>query len=185
MSAYQVIVADPPWSFADKLPGKGRGASKHYNVTSASEIARMVLPFDVARDAVLFLWRVSSQVEEAYRVCRAWGFLPKSEIVWVKTTAKSPPMLSPHLAMGMGRSVRASHESCIVAVRGKPQRISRSQRSVFMAPRGAHSEKPDEFFRIVERLYPGPYVEVFARKHRPGWTVIGDELGTTLDVRAA
>ena len=186
MSPFAVVVADPPWSFKDRLPGPKRGAAKHYTVAPSSEIERMALPFEIAPDAVLFLWRVSSQVEEAYRVCRAWGFAPKSEIVWVKTTkASSTDVGSTKLAFGMGHRVRAAHESCIIAVRGKPKRVSKSIRSVFHAPVGAHSEKPDSFFRLVEALYAGPYVEVFGRKHRAGWTVIGDELGTTIESRGA
>lgn len=186
MTAYKVIVADPPWSFRDKLPGPKRGASKHYTTAPASSIERMALPFQIASDAVLFMWRVSSQVEEAYRVCRAWGFTPKSEIVWVKLTKTSPIDIgSTKLAFGMGHRVRAAHESCIIAVKGRPKRLSNSIRSVFHAPVGEHSEKPDAFYRLVESLYPGPYVDVFARRHREGWTTIGDELGVTLSERGA
>lgn len=97
---------------------------------------------------------------------------------------------------GMGRHVRASHETAIVAVRGKPKPISRSVRSRFSAPvplrgaplitaetRGAwrtglvaHSAKPEAFYDLVETLAAGPYVELFARRQRPGWTCLGDQM---------
>lgn len=106
MKRYSVIVADPAWSFGDKLPGKKRGAEKNYNVMSAEDIcgmARGYAPghalgpyttalamcskrFRLADDALLFLWRVASMPQEALDVIRAWGFVPKSEIIWVKTT---------------------------------------------------------------------------------------------------
>lgn len=157
------------------MPGGGRGAEKHYRVMTLSDIIRMPLP-PIADDAVLFFWRVSSMVPEAYEVIRAWGFVGKSEIVWNKTDGNG------NLSLGMGRIVRGSHETCIVATRGKGiEPISKSEKTSFLAPRGKHSEKPEEFFRIVERLYPlelwpEAHVELFARKRRPGWIAFGDEL---------
>ncbi len=77
----------------------------------------------------------------------------------------------------MGHYVRASHETCIVARKGKAKVANRSILSTFSAIAGEHSEKPEAFYRdIVERLTPGPYVELFARRHRDGWTCLGNEL---------
>ncbi len=172
----RVIAADPPWPFQDRLPGKKRGAAKHYRCMTIPEIMRMPLP-PIADNAVLFLWRVSSMVEEAYQVIRAWDFVPKSEIVWNKTDASGEKD-----SMGMGRIVRGSHETCVVATRGKLIEVaSKRERTSFRAPRGEHSEKPEEFYRIVERLYPlelwpEAHVELFARRRRKGWLCFGDEL---------
>jgi len=144
---------------------------------SLSAIMRMPLP-PIHKDAVLFLWRVSSMVEEAYQVVRAWDFVPKSEIVWNKTMPDGEKD-----AIGIGHIVRGSHETCIVARRGKLIKpTSKSERTSFRAPRTTeHSEKPEEFYRIVERLYPlelwpEAHVELFARKRRKGWIQEGDEL---------
>lgn len=172
----RVLVADPPWKFGDKLAKTGRGAENHYACMSVSAIMRMPLP-PIHANAVLFLWRVSSMVEEAYAVLRAWDFVPKSEIVWNKTDAAGDGD-----AMGMGHVVRGSHETCIVATRGKLVRpTSRRERTSFRAPRTKHSEKPEEFYRIVERLYPlelwpEAHVELFARRRRRGWIQLGDDL---------
>lgn len=174
--SFRVICADPPWSFDDRLPGPGRGAAKNYDVMSINDICRMPLP-ELAADALLFMWRVSSQVEEAYRVVRTWGFTPKAEIVWQKVTppGKKTPGGVKHF--GMGRYVRASHETCIIAVKGRPEILAKNIRSTFEAPTGVHSEKPEFFYReIVERLSAGPYCELFARKMRPGWVSFGNEL---------
>lgn len=80
------------------------------------------------------------------------------------------------LAFGMGRYVRGAHETCLIARRGKGKVRNKSVRSVFFAPAGAHSEKPEEFYQLVEQLAEGPYHELFARRRRPGWTCEGDEL---------
>lgn len=165
----RVLVADPAWKFGDSLPGAGRGAIKHYQCMSVEDIERFELP-TLMDDCYLFLWRVSAMVEEAYRVCRAWGFVPKSELVWRKRTVNG----AEHF--GMGHHVRATHESCIIATRGKPKPKVRNIRSMFDAQVGRHSEKPDAFYELVERFADGPYVELFARRERAGWTCLGNEL---------
>ena len=163
------LVADPPWKFGDSLPGKTRGASKQYRTLSISDIARFPLP-PLADNAVLFLWRVAAMQEEALFVCRAWGFKPKTEIIWRKLTRTGKEHF------GMGRLVRASHEACLVATRGRPIIRSKSVRSVFAAPVHEHSRKPDEFYDLVQSLSAGPYAELFARRVRPGWEQFGDQL---------
>lgn len=171
---YRTLVADPPWALKDKLPGPGRGAAKHYRLMSVEDIARLELP-PLARDCRLFLWRVAAMQEEALAVVRAWGFVPKAEMVWVKRTKNGL------MHFGMGRQVRMSHETCIIATRGRPPRLSNSVRSTFEATIGAHSEKPDRFFDLVEELSPGPRLELFARRRRPGWDSVGDEIGRQID----
>lgn len=169
MTLPRVLVADPPWRFGDSLPGKSRGASKNYATMTVEQLCDMQIP-ELADDAYLFLWRVASMVEEAYQVVRHWGFVPKTEIVWRKLRP------SGKLHFGMGRITRASHETCIVAVRGRPRPKSLSTRSVFDGIVGRHSEKPEAFFDLVEGLCDGPYAEIFARRRRPGWICTGNEL---------
>jgi N6-adenosine-specific RNA methylase IME4 len=166
---FRVLVADPPWRFGDRLPGPKRGAAKHYACMTVAEICAFPIPV-MADDSLLLLWRVSSMVEEAYQVVRAWGFTPKTEIIWRKLTRTGKPHF------GMGRTVRAAHETAIVAHRGRPPIKSRSIRSVFAAEVGEHSAKPELFFGLVEALSDGPYVELFARRPRPGWTCLGNEV---------
>jgi N6-adenosine-specific RNA methylase IME4 len=135
---------------------------------SVNELCRFRLP-PLAPNCFLFLWRVSALVDDAYAVCRSWGFVPKTEIVWEKLTPKGNPWF------GMGRYVRASHETAILAVRGKPEPLARNIRSRFSAPAGRHSEKPEAFFDLVEAIAAGPYLELFARRQRAGWTCLGDQ----------
>lgn len=198
----RVIAADPPWPFGDKLPGEGRGAAKNYSLLSIADLCAFPLP-PIADDAVLFLWRVASMQQEALDVMKAWGFVQKTELVWEKLRhcaackggGKSLKRAEAGLVcgrcnglgalpwFGMGRIVRGTHETCLIGTRGRPERLCASIRSSFQAlmpsdehGRALHSAKPDHFFQLVQRLYAGPYVELFARRRRDGWTGYGDEL---------
>jgi len=175
--AARVIVADPPWSFEDKLPGEGRGAEKHYTTLPVNEIMRFPLPPISTTGALLCLWRVAAMQQEALDVIRAWGFTLKSEIVWHKKTKSGDKT-----AFGMGHYVRGAHEVCLLATRGRFHVKDKAIRSIFEthvieASIGEHSAKPDEFFALIERLAgEGPLVELFARKPRPAWHTFGNEI---------
>jgi N6-adenosine-specific RNA methylase IME4 len=175
---FRVITADCPWLFRDSLPGRTRGASKQYACMSVADLCAFPLP-PLADDCLLVFWRIASMQQEALDVVKAWGFKPKAELVWHKLTKNGKTHF------GMGHYTRASHETALVCVRGRPKIRSRSVRSVFSAPVGRHSEKPGLFYTLVEELSEGPYVELFARKHRgPKWTCFGNELPSN-DVEAA
>jgi N6-adenosine-specific RNA methylase IME4 len=166
---FAVVLADPAWQFKDPLPGRGCGAAKHYRCLSLPELCAFPLP-PLADDSTLFLWRVASMQQEALDVVRAWGFTLKTEIVWVKHTSNG------NRKFGMGRTVRGEYEVCLVGTRGRPVTKSKAVRSTFAAVAGRHPEKPVEFYALVEALRDGPYVELFARRRRAGWTSLGDEL---------
>jgi N6-adenosine-specific RNA methylase IME4 len=176
---FRVLLCDPPWLFRDHLPGRGRGARKHYSCMGLDALKSFDLP-PLAKDCALFMWRCAAMQEEALELAKAWGFTIKSEIVWQKMRGDKP-------AFGMGHYVRAAHDTCLIGVRGRPKKLdatsARNMRSIFAArmPLGAdnrpvHSAKPDVIHNIIERLYQGPYVELFARKHWPGWMCFGNEL---------
>jgi N6-adenosine-specific RNA methylase IME4 len=166
-----VVVADPPWKFGDKLPGPGRGAEKHYACMSTPDICAMPHPAQGTDNAVLFLWCVEAMQRDALAVVSSWGFVEKTSLIWEKLTSGGKPHF------GMGRIFRASHERCIVAVRGSMPPAVRNIRSRFTAPVGRHSAKPDAFYAIVEALYPDAEKhEMFARTVRAGWLQSGLEL---------
>lgn len=167
-SAFKVVVADPAWKFGDRLP-ENNGAEAQYRCIPTWQIQRLELP-PIADDAYLFMWRVAAMPQDALDVIKAWGFVAKTELVW----RKQSKLGKRH--MGMGHHLRAEHEVCILATRGRPKPKSKSIRTVFDAPVGRHSEKPEMFFDIVEQFADGPYVELFARRHRKGWKCFGDEL---------
>jgi N6-adenosine-specific RNA methylase IME4 len=170
MTPFKIIACDPPWRFRDGLPGPKRGATSHYQCMSLPALCAFELP-PLEPNAVMFMWRVSSMQEEALTLAKAWGFKLHSEMVWAKTTRSGKQHF------GMGRIVRGAHETCLICVRGKtPPVLNRGVRSLFSAPVGRHSEKPSLFYTLVEQLFDGPRCELFARRHRPGWTCFGNEL---------
>jgi N6-adenosine-specific RNA methylase IME4 len=174
---FRVLCADAPWLFNDKLPGKTRGAQRNYNGLTRRELMRFPLP-NLAADCVLFFWRVAAMQRDALDVIDAWGFdPPQREIVWLKKTVNG------NRFFGMGHVVRAEHEICLIAMQGHPVVKNHSVRSTFVTdfeglsnPVGRHSQKPERFYDIIETLYDGPYCELFARRQRPGWTCVGDEV---------
>lgn len=157
-----VLTADPPWSWNDKLSGENRGADEHLDTLSVDQIAHTKLPA-LEQDSVLFLWRPASRLADALLVAQAWGFTPKTEMVWVKTTVKG------NRHMGMGRIVRGEHETVLIATRGKPTVAVRNVRSTFTAnvvPYG----KPPEFYAIVKELYPSHvHYDRTSRNWKGGW----------------
>lgn len=164
---FRVILADPPWDFTPRGED-GDGRSPDYRKLSMEEVAALGPEIDKvsAEDGALFLWIVSDRTVGEYEgIIRAWGFEPiGQQIVWVKDRIKK------------GYLLRNQHELCMVAIRGAPKRKDFGVSTVIEAPStGRHSEKPDEIHEKIERLYPGPYLELFGRKDRPGWTVWGDD----------
>ncbi len=134
------------------------------------DLCTFALP-PLADDCLLLLWRVAAMQAEALTVLGAWGFTLKSEIVWRKLTRTGKPHF------GLGRYVRAGHEVCLIGTRGRVKVADRAVRSVFEAPVQEHSRKPDAIYEIAERLVPGgPFVEMFARRTRRGWTTLGNEV---------
>jgi len=162
---YQVIYADPPWQYDNT--GLGGSAENHYPTLSATELeeledsaSRQVtdLPGD---NAVLFLWATAPFTPEGLQLCEAWGFEYKTHFVWIKDKATYGKL---------GFYVYSQHELLLVATKGSclPQEGSLVP-SIIVAPKGDHSSKPELVYEIIERMYPGPYIELFARERRDGW----------------
>ena len=131
MKKYNIIYADPAWSFSNKNTGGGlnSGASAHYDVMSVKEICNLPIKTITDDDCVLFMWWVASQPKEAIEVVESWGFKVKTMtgFNWVKTTKLGK------LFFGMGFWTRAGSECCLIAVKGKPKRINAGVRSVILA----------------------------------------------------
>lgn len=170
---YGAILADPPWhfdvwSFAN---GPGRHALGHYRTMSTEIIKRMPVTRMCAKDAVLFLWVSWPMLEQGLDVIRAWGFTYKTcGFSWMKTNGGSTDVWA-----GTGYWTRANSEVCLLATRGKPKRLNADVRQGIIESRREHSRKPDCVHDRIERLVAGPYLELFARQSRQGWTTLGDE----------
>lgn len=179
MSPFEVIVADPPWQFSDKLTMSKvkRGADAQYRgVLDLDAITDLLLtrPELVADDAVCYLWVPSSMIEDGIHVLRAWGFTPSGTVSWTKTTKDGKG-----LAFGMGHLFRQCHEICLEGRKGKivSKCENKSQRSSHLAPNAKHSQKPENLQDSLDLMFPkGRKLEMFARRQRPGWECLGNEI---------
>lgn len=187
---FRTIVADPPWPMewrggaGRRKNGRGvvyrNAITTHrvlpYPTMSVDDIAALNVRGVTAPDAVLFLWAPDKLVIDgsATRVCEAWGFKPQRFVVWAKR------------GFGLGTFPRPQHELVLLAKRGstKPRRLnvgSVQEWKLVYEKRGKtsarkHSAKPPDFLAMVETVYPGPYLELFARHHRLDWSVYGNEV---------
>jgi N6-adenosine-specific RNA methylase IME4 len=171
---FSVIYTDPPWSFkVYSGKGKQRSADRHYDTMHIDDIRALPVASLAADDCALFLWCVNPEIPGALKVIEAWGFEFKTAgLTWIKQNRSGEGLFT-----GMGYWTRANSELCLLATRGSPQRRSMDVHQVIMAPVGEHSEKPGEAHKRIERLLAGPYIELFARKTRPGWSTWGNEVG--------
>lgn len=131
-----------------------------------------------APDCVLFLWTCWPVLEQSLRVLQAWGFTYKTcAFSWMKADPYRLFADDKTPFAGLGYWTRANTEPCLLATRGKPKRLKADVRQGIIAPRREHSRKPDEIHGRIERLVAGPYLELFARQERAGWTTWGNEVG--------
>lgn len=174
---YQVIACDPPWSWRSwSKTNQTRATENHYETMSLDDIKRLPVVDLAAPDCVLLMWCINSMLPQALEVMDAWSFTFKTiAFTWAKTTPTTSPDWTPNYHMGLGYWTRQNTENCLLGVRGKPKRIGTDVRQLIVSPRRAHSQKPEQFYESVERLVPGPYVDLFARATRSNWAVWGNE----------
>ena len=169
---YNVIYADPPWSFktfSDK--GKDRSPENHYNVMSLKDICNLPISKIANDTSVLLMWVVDPLLDKAFEVINAWGFKYKTVgFTWAKTNRKSEGYFT-----GLGYWTRGNPEMCLLATKGKPKRISKSVPQLVVEQRREHSRKPDIMYNHIENLLEGPYIELFARTQRSGWDSWGNQ----------
>jgi N6-adenosine-specific RNA methylase IME4 len=175
---FKAIYADPPWHFEVWKEGSDRNVTSKYSTMDAREIAEMPVCDLAADDCVLFIWIVWPRLRESLEIIEAWGFSYKTcAFSWIKADGRQPDMFeeSVSVQLGMGYWTRANSEVCLLATRGKPKRLDMGVRQGIIEPRRQHSRKPDCVPSRIERLVEGPYLELFARTQRPGWTVWGNQ----------
>lgn len=175
-SKYNVIYADPPWTFKTRsAKGAGKSPSKHYKTMSIEDICNLPVKEVAAKDAILFMWVYQPLLPEALEVMESWGFEYKTiAFVWDKLTVHGKRHMS------TGYYSRVGMEMVILGRRGNPPRVAdKGVRQVFSASIREHSRKPDEVYDFIERLYPeATKLEMFARSgYRKGWDKVGDEVG--------
>lgn len=172
---FSTVLADPPWQFQNRT---GKVAPEHrrlsrYGTMTLEEIADLPVATALADRAHLYLWVPNALLPEGLRVLSAWGFEYKTNFVWHKIRRDGGPD-----GRGVGFYFRNTTELVLFGVRGKNARTldpGRRQVNILKTQKREHSRKPDEFYGIVEACSPGPFLEMFARGTRPGWTAWGNQ----------
>jgi N6-adenosine-specific RNA methylase IME4 len=174
---YGTILIDPPWRFINRT---GKMAPEHkrlrrYETMTFAEIAALPVGDLALPKSHLYLWTPNALIGEALEIMRAWGFTYKTNIVWLKVRKDGGPD-----GRGVGFYFRNVTELLLFGVRGNLRTLApgRSQVNVIITRKQEHSWKPDEQYPIIEACSPEPYLELFARRKRPGWTCWGDQAET-------
>lgn len=172
---FRTILADPPWQFQNRT---GKVAPEHrrlsrYGTMVLDDICALPVSKIADDTAHLYLWVPNALLPEGLQVMSAWGFKYKSNIVWHKIRKDGGPD-----GRGVGFYFRNTTELLLFGVRGKNARTlqpGRSQVNIIRTQKREHSRKPDETYEIIESCSPGPYLELFARGPREGWTTWGNQ----------
>ncbi|CAN5850476.1 hypothetical protein BH24CHL6_BH24CHL6_12180 [soil metagenome] len=176
---FGTLLADPPWRFVNRT---GKVAPEHkrlarYDTLTVAQIAALPVREIVGDKSHLYLWTPNALVPDAIKVLEAWGFAYKSMLIWHKVRKDGGSD-----GRGVGFYFRNVTETVLFGVRGSLRTFAPGRRQVnLLATRKReHSRKPDELYKIVEECSPGPFLELFARYPRPGWSAWGDEADPTV-----
>ena len=179
---YQIIYADPPWSYADKLgsnTAKMGACEYHYKTMTHSQLLELPINKLADDNCILFLWVTMPKLNEVFDYIKAWGFTYKTvAFTWVKLNPKAGTVFK-----GIGRWVQGNAELVLLCTKGHPKRISKSVPQIVMAKRGKHSVKPEEVRdRIMKLMGDLPRIELFARQKTEGWDVWGNEVESDIEL---
>jgi len=176
---FRTVLADPPWQFLNRT---GKMAPEHkrlmrYRTMTVKEIADLPVGGIAAPTSHLYLWVPNALIAEGLDVMRTWGFTYKTNLVWFKVRRDGGPD-----RRGVGFYFRNVTELVLFGTRGKNARTldpARRMPNLVAAQKREHSRKPDELYDLIEQCSRGPYLELFARHHRSGWSQWGDEIKAT------
>lgn len=191
-NGYRAVEIDPPWiwkSYSKK--GETKSPNAHYDTMTISDIADLPVADLLADDCAVFLWCTWPTMPAPWDVAKAWG-LKYSGLAW--EWVKFNPATGKYAFGGGLGGTRKNLEPCLLFRKGSPELLDRSVRDfiidpvtgeeiiddsggVLLSPRRRHSEKPTEAKERIEKLFAGPYLELFSRTSRDGWDSWGDEAG--------
>jgi N6-adenosine-specific RNA methylase IME4 len=171
---FSTILADPPWQFNNRT---GKVAPEHkrlnrYSTLSLQEICEIPVYIAAEKEAHLYMWVPNALLPEGLEVMKAWGFSYKTNVVWHKVRKDGGPD-----GRGVGFYFRNTTEIILFGIRGKMRTLApgRTQVNIIRSMKQEHSRKPDEQYKLIQSCSPGPYLELFARGKRPGWTTWGNQ----------
>lgn len=172
---FSTVLADPPWQFVNRT---GKVAPEHrrlsrYGTMALPEIMALPVSEALAPTAHLYLWVPNALLPEGIQVLQAWGFTYKSNIVWHKLRKDGGSD-----GRGVGFYFRNVTELILFGTRGKNARTldpGRTQVNYIGTRKREHSRKPDEQYDLIESCSPGPFLELFGRGTRKGWSTWGNQ----------
>ncbi len=164
MKKYQVILADPPWSYRNKRTGGSMisGADAKYPTMALDDIKQLPIGEIADKDSVLFLWATVPLLPDCLSVIDAWGFEYKTALFWRKI-----------MSLGLGFWFRGQVELCLLGVKGKVKPFRLQKPNFIQTKALRHSEKPDEIRQLIEETGLSPRIELFARQRAEGWDCLG------------
>lgn len=169
MTKIKTLVLDPPWEFAG---GKSRSVNNHYPTVKHEDIPQLckdaIQGYQLDDNMHCYLWCLNQHIDLGLNLMQELGFEYKTNIVWHKNS------------IGMGQYFRGQHEICLFGTKGKGFEVRTDKKNIptiFNADKRKHSQKPEEFYELVESRSKGPYLELFSRHTRPGWIMWGNEVG--------
>jgi N6-adenosine-specific RNA methylase IME4 len=173
---FATVLADPPWQFANRT---GKMAPEHrrlarYPTLPLSVIMALPLPELLEPRAHLYLWVPNALLAEGLEVMTRWGFTYKTNLVWYKVRQDGGPD-----RRGVGFYFRNVTELVLFGARGQNVRTlppGRRMPNLLLSRKREHSRKPDQLYDLIESCSPKPWLELFARHSREGWTQWGDGL---------
>ena len=172
---FRTVLADPPWQFQNKT---GKVAPEHrrlrrYATMTLDEICALPVASVVEEPAHLYLWVPNALLPHGLAVMAGWGFTYRANLVWHKVRKDGGSD-----GRGVGFYFRNVTELLLFGIRGRNARTlpaGRRQVNLIATRKREHSRKPDEQYAIIESCSRGPFLELFARGTRPGWTVWGHQ----------
>jgi N6-adenosine-specific RNA methylase IME4 len=168
---FRTVVVDPPWPHTnDEMHCNMFATGERYETMTYTDIAALPISEKAAANAHAYLWVTNHNLPRAFEIFEGWGFRYVTLLTWVKTT------------IGVGKYFRNNTEHVLFGVKGSQNLLYANVRTSFYGRPYSkkHSSKPDAFYRLVRRCSPGPWLEVFARKRRPGWAAWGAEVNGDL-----
>ena len=173
MKKYNIIYADPPWSYDDKLSGLPAHGGITYPIMETEDLKVLPVKNIAEKNCLLFLWVTMPMLEQGLDVMKSWGFKYRTcAFTWVKTNRKNGGIYH-----GLGHWTAGNAELCLLGRRGAPKRVVKNIKQIVMSPVSRHSAKPPEIRdKIVELMGDVPRIELFARTVTPGWDAIGFDI---------
>jgi N6-adenosine-specific RNA methylase IME4 len=188
---YSIITVDPPWSYSvygkSEAAKKSRAAESKYPTMTLEEIKDIQFGHLAADNCAVFLWITAPWIVKGEEVLNAWGFRYVTvAFTWTKMVKDMS-----HPSMGMGYYTRSENEFCLLGLKGRLPRNSKSVRQtiqeiseneivctnpVIEERLREHSRKPDEAYRRIETLFDGPYLDIFGRQRRDCWDIFGNQV---------